>query len=84
MPDYQSENQADRLSCYSSKRAFWLYQQYRLWGYALFELHFVLHVHQFFRHRYRSPCHSVKGKALRGDKVTLTCTRTVPSSTFSF
>ena len=32
MPDYQSENQADRLSCYSSKRALWLYQQYRLWA----------------------------------------------------
>ena len=35
MPDYQSENQTDRLLCYSSKRALWLYQQYRLWGYAL-------------------------------------------------
>ena len=85
MPDYQSENQADRLSCYSSKRALWLYQQYRLWGYALFELHFVLHVHQLLRHCYRSPCHSVKGKALHGDNVTLTHgLELCPSSTFSF
>ena len=65
--------------------ALWLYQQYRVWGHALFKLHFMLHVHRFFRHRYRSRSHSVKGKALGGDKVTLTNgLELCPSSTFSF